>query len=214
MNSIAAMLAGIKAGADWLEFDVRRTKDGVVMVTHDANTFRTTIWPHNVARTKYKQLAKAKTYRGTPIPTLTDVFKAVGSKAKMIIEIKTKGCAETVVDHIERVVKAGANYDRFIVISFKPERLREIHRLNDHINLGLLQSWHPLAFTKLRAMRLSTVGFWSRKVPQKAIEQAKVRGLSTFVYTVNNHKKAAVLAARGIDRLVTDRPDKMQDLKD
>lgn len=214
MNTKAAIAAALQAGVDWIEFDVRRTKDGHVVLSHDANTLRVSVIPRNISRTKYARLAKAKMWRGQPIATLTEAFKTIGSKAKINIELKSKGCAEVVVDHIERMVKAGANYDRFLVASFKPERLREIHRLNDHIPLALLHGTKPLTFLKLRALRLSAVGFWRYRLPKKAIEQAKVRGLVTYVYTVNNKRDAERLAARGIDRIVTDRPDKLQELRD
>lgn len=213
MNTRAGILAGLKAGVDWIEFDVRATKDGTVVLSHDANTLKTTIWPRLVSRTHYNKLAKAKTYSGEPIATLTQAFKTIGAKAKINIEIKSKGCAEAVVDHIERLVKAGANYDRFLVSSFKTDRLREIHRLNDHVPLCLLHRTRPEAFLKLRALRLSAVGFWHKKITKKAIEQAKVRGLTVVVYTVNSVKQAQKFAQRGVDRIVTDRPDLLQDLR-
>lgn len=214
MNTKAAIIAALQAGADWIEFDVRRTKDGKIVLSHDAHTLRVSVRPRIISRTPYKKLAKAKMYRGQPIATLTEAFMAIGNKAKINIEIKSKGCAETVVDHIERMVKAGANYDRFLVSAFKPERLREIHRLNDHVPLGLLHLSQPFTFLKLRALRLSAVGFWRRRLPKKAIEQAKVRGLAVYVYTVNNKREAAKLASRGVDRVVTDRPDKLQELRE
>lgn len=214
MNTKAGILAGLKAGADWIEFDVRASKDGVVVLAHDANTLKTTVWPRLIARTLYKKLAKAKTYSGEPIATLTEAFKTIGAKAKINVEIKSRGCAAAIVDHIERIVKAGANYDRFLVSSFKVERLREIHRLNDHVPLCLLHSSKPEAFLKLRALRLSAVGFWRKKLPKKVIEQAKVRGLAVIVYTVNNVSEAQKFAQRGVDRVVTDRPDLLQSLRD
>ncbi|HVI69553.1 MAG TPA: glycerophosphodiester phosphodiesterase [Magnetospirillaceae bacterium] len=214
MNTKAGILAGLQAGVDWIEFDVRGTKDGIVVLSHDTNTLRVSPWPRIVSRTKYTKLAKAKTYRGQPITTLTEAFKAIGAKAKINVEIKSKGCAPAVVDHIERMVKAGANYERFLVSSFKPERLREIHRLNDHIPLCLLHGTKPLAFLKLRALRLSAVGFWRKRLPQHAIEQAKVRGLTVLVYTINKPRDAERLTARGVDRIVTDRPDLLQTFRD
>lgn len=213
MNTKASIQAALQAGVDWVEFDARRTKDGKIVLSHDANTFRSTIIPRTVSRTHSAKLLKAKTYRKQPIATLTEAFAAIGGKAKINVEIKSKGCAEQIVDHIERMVKAGAPYSHFLVSSFKVERLREIHRLNSQIQLGLLHFRHPYTFVKLRAVRLHAVGFWRRRLPKKAIEQAKIRGLSVYVYTVNKHREAERLAARGVDRIVTDRPDKLQDLR-
>ena len=39
-NTIAALQRGIDAGADWLEIDVLRTKDGKLVVIHDRTTER------------------------------------------------------------------------------------------------------------------------------------------------------------------------------
>jgi glycerophosphoryl diester phosphodiesterase len=213
MNTVASIKAALQAGVDWIEFDVRRTKDGVIVLSHDKTTRKMAVWPRRISRTRYATLAKAKTYRGEPIATITEAFKAIGAKAKINVEIKSKGCAGIVTDHIERMVKAGANYDRFLVSSFKTERLREIHRLNDHVPLGLLHYFQPFTFLKLRALRLSAVGFWRKRLPKKAITQAKVRGLTVFVYTVNDKRRAAQLAARGVDGIVTDRPDVLQELR-
>lgn len=208
MNTSAALKAAIKAGADWVEIDVRATRDGKVVLSHDAYTLRTTIRPRIVSHATYAKLTKAKTYHKQPIISLTEAFKTIGNKSKINVEVKSKGCAPTVVNHIERMVKAGANYDRFLVSSFKPERLREIHRLNDHIPLALLHGIKPTKFLKLRALRLSAVGFWRKRLPKKVIQQAKVRNLTTYVYTVNSPRVAAQLERLGVDRIVTDRPDK------
>ena len=213
MNTKASLQAALKAGVDWIEFDVRRTKDGKIVLSHDANTFRTSIIPRNIARTAYAKLVKAKTYRNQPITTLTEAFTTIGGKAKINVEIKSKGCAEQIVDHIERMVKAGAPYGHFLVSSFNVERLREVHRLNGQIPLGMLHFTKPYTFLKLRALRLSAVGFWRKRLPKKVIEQAKIRGMAVYVYTVNKPRDAAKLAERGVDRIVTDRPDKMQNLR-
>lgn len=213
MNTKASIQAALQAGVDWVEFDVRRTKDDKIVLSHDANTFRTTLIPHTISRTTYAKLVKAKTRHKEPITALTEAFATIGGKAKINVEIKSKGCAEQVVDHIERMVKAGAPYSHFLVSSFSVERIREIHRLNSQIQLGLLHLRRPYKFVKLRALRLHAVGFWRKRLPKKAIEQAKIRGLAVYVYTVNNHRDAEKLAAQGVDRIVTDRPDKLQDLR-
>jgi glycerophosphoryl diester phosphodiesterase len=213
MNTKAAIKAGLAAGVDWVEFDVRCTKDGKVVLSHDPHTLRVSVRPRIVARTSLATLRKARMYRKEPIATLTEAFTTIGAKAKILIDIKSKGCAEPVVDHIERMVKAGANYDRFLVSSFHVERLREIHRLNDHVPLALLHGIHPLTFLKLRALRLSAVGFWHKRLPKKAIQQAKVRGLSVYLYTVNSPRQAARMQKLGVERIVTDRPDKMQEFR-
>lgn len=213
MNTKAAIKAALKAGVDWVEFDVRRTKDNKVVLMHDSHTARVALRPRRISRTNYSKLAAAKTYSKESIATITEAFAAIGGKAKINVEIKSKGCAETIVDHIERMVKAGAPYNHFLISSFNVERLREVHRLNAQIPLALLHGIHPGKFLKVRALRLSAVGFWRKRLPKKIIEQAKIRHLPVYVYTVNKPKLAEQLAAKGVDRIVTDRPDLMQQLR-
>ena len=40
-NTIEALRAGVKAGADMLEFDIRLTKDNITVLVHDFLTLRT-----------------------------------------------------------------------------------------------------------------------------------------------------------------------------
>lgn len=206
-NSKTAIKAGIKAGVDWVEFDVRRTKDGKVVLVHSLHTFKKTLRPRIVSLTSYEKLSKAKTFKNEPIATITEAFTTVGNKAKINVEIKSKGCAEVIVNHIECAVKAGASYSHFLVSSFKVERLREVHRLNSQIPLALLHGSRTGGFLKVRALRLSAVGFWYKRLPKKMIEQAKIRNLSVYAYTVNNPKTVQKLKDLGVDWVVTDRPD-------
>lgn len=209
-NSKTAIKAAIQAGVDWVEFDVRCTKDGKVVLAHSPHTFKRTWRPRIVSRSSYEKLSKAKTIKNEPIATITEAFTSIGSKAKINVEIKSKGCAEVVVDHIERIVKTGTSYNHFMVSSFKVERLREVHRLNSQIPLALLHGTRPHNFLKIRALRLSAVGFWHKRISKKLIEQAKIRGLSVYVYTVNKPKEAKKLENLGVDMIVTDHPDKIK----
>ncbi len=209
-NSKTAIKAAIKAGVDWVEFDVRCTKDGKVVLVHSPHTFKKTWRPRIVSRTPYKKLVSAKTFKNEPIATITEAFTTIGGKAKINVEIKSKGCAETIVDHIERMVKAGAPYNHFMVSSFKVERLREVHRLNAQIPLALLHGTRPKNFLKVRALRLSAVGFWHKRLPKKMIEQAKIRNLAVYTYTVNNPKNIEKINKLGVDMVVTDQPDRLK----
>ena len=212
-NTLAALRAGIKAGADWLEFDVRATEDGKVILIHDKTTLRITLKRKVVAKTKWSSLRQLKTRGGEPIATINQAFKTIGTQVKINVEIKSKGCAHKVVENIERLVKSGANYERFLVSSFSIGRLREIHRLNNKIPLGLLHNVSPYKFLRLRGLRVQVVGLHHRTLTANIIHQAKIRELKIYAYTVNNPKRAKQLQEMGVDGIFTDRPDKMVGLQ-
>lgn len=213
-NTRASFKAAINAGADWIEFDVRATSDGRVVLSHDPHTFRTGFRPHVISRTEYSKLRKVNLRGGHTIPTVAEAFNAIEGQAKINVEIKSRGCAEAVVQNIERLVKNGASYTDFMVSSFKVERLKEVHRINTKIPLALLHLSNPYKFLKLRGLRVQAVGFHHRILPTSVIQQAQLRELVIYTYPVNNIKIAKRLAARGVQGVVTDRPDKLQAARD
>ena len=212
-NTLAGFRAGIKAGADWIEFDVRATNDGRVVVIHDANTLRIGNKLKRIKSSSYKDLRQVKIFDSHVIPTLAEAMNAIEGHAKINIEIKSAGCTEAVVNAIVRHVKKGANYNDFLVSAFKAKHLKEVHFLNSRIPLGLLHKNRPSKFLKIRGLRVQAVGFNRRFITKRIIHQAKLRQLKIYVYTVNKPSVAAKLAARGVDGIVTDRPDLMQELK-
>lgn len=213
-NTRASFRAAINAGVDWIEFDVRTTKDGRVVLSHDPHTVRTGKRLRVISRTDYVTLRNVRLKGGNTIPTIAEAFNAIDGQAKINVEIKTPGCADAVVQNIERMVKNGASYSDFLVSAFKVARLREIHRLNSKIPLGLLHLFSPYKFLRLKGLRIQAVGFSRRRLPLRAIHQAELRELMVYVYTVNSAKQAAHLAERGVQAIVTNRPDRLQELRD
>lgn len=213
-NTRAAFKAAINAGADWIEFDVRATKDGRVVVIHDAHTVRLGKRPRLISRSTYGELKQVKLRGGQIILTLAEAMNAIDGQTKVNIEIKTAGCEQAVAHNIERMVKKGLTYEHFIVSSFKVAHLREVHRQNSKIPLALLHLHRPLRFLKLRGLRVQAVGFHHRFLPGKAIHQAHLRDLFVYAYTVNSLKRGRQLAKRGVQGLVTNRPDKLLPLKE
>lgn len=213
-NTRASFKAAIVAGVDWIEFDVRATRDGRVVLSHDPHTARTGNRLHIISRTDYKNLRNLTLKGGNTVPTIAEACNAIDGHANINIEIKSRGCAEAVVHNIERLVKRGANYSDFLVSSFKVARLREVHRLNNKIPLGLLHMFRPYKFLRLKGLRVQAVGFYARRLPVRAIHQAELRELVIYAYAVNNVRQARRLAERGVKAVVTDRPDKLQEIRD
>lgn len=212
-NTRASFRAALQCGVDWIEFDVRATKDGRAVLVHDRHTVRLSPKLHFISRATYEQLRTLKTYSGQSIPTLAEALNSIDGQAKVNIEIKSPGCAHAVVQNIERMVKKGATYDHFLVSSFRVNRLKEVHKLNSKIKLGLLHCANPFTFLKLRGFRVQAVGFYHRLLPGHALHQAKLRELFIYAYTVNNPRRARRLVGRGVDAIVSDRPDRLEDLR-
>lgn len=207
-NTIASFNAAIRAGVDWVEFDVRATQDGKVVVMHDSNTIRVGRAWNSIQSTPYSKLKKIS-INSQPIPDIKQALDAIYKKAKIIIEIKSQGCAKVVAQNIEQLVKKGASYSEFMVASFNGRNLSDVYSLNKKIKLCLLHSALPYSFLKTE-LPLSAVGFYHRTITRRLIEKCKQKNLLVYAYTVDSPRRARTLEKLGVDALATNRPDRVR----
>ncbi len=213
-NTIASIEKALEVGVDWVEFDVRRTLDGHVVLVHDRHTGRVARRRLVVKKSPIQELQQLEMKKGAIIPTLEEAVAIVGKKAKINIEIKQLECVEQVIELIESYVKKGYAYSHFLVSSFSPAILRAAYQLNKQIPYALLQVW-PVRFRWLSSVKLSGVGFYHiSALTPFIIKLAKRRGLYTYAYTVNSFEEAKQLKRMGLDGIVTNYPDKFEELRD
>ncbi len=212
-NTLAAIAAGLAVGVDFVEFDVRRTQDGHIVLVHDRTTRRVASKRLAVHKAPVAELQSLEMKRGGTIPTLEEAIEFIGLKAKINIEIKSPDCVPQVVELIRAYVKKGYPYDHFLMSSFSPAVLRSAYKLDKKIPYSLLQIW-PVRFRWLRSVKLSAVGFYHiSALTPFIISLAKRRGLYTYAYTVNSFEEAKQLKRLGIDGIITDNPDKFSELR-
>jgi len=94
-NTLPAIAKAVVAGADYIEIDIRPTKDGSHVLLHDSRLDRTTDGKGSV---KEKTLAELKTlsagawfgapFAETPIPTLDEALNAYGNQAHAYLDAK------------------------------------------------------------------------------------------------------------------------------
>ena len=124
-NSLAALLARWPVpGCDGLEFDVRRSSDGVPVLLHDETLERVQGRPDRV------DALTAEALEALGIPTLADVLAAIGRRAFLDVELKG--------EHDRAVVEVlasgrGADLRDAVVSSFETATLERVG--------GLAPSW-------------------------------------------------------------------------
>lgn len=207
-NTLEALRAGLKAGADILEFDVRITKDGVPILSHDFHTWRT---HHNLSIISFHTLAELQDRlpKGT-VTTLETVLDKFLGRILLNIEIKGRGSGKIVGEFLKKYITKKSQWDTFFISSFSPKELGQIRSVSQNANLSLLQHVNPFAFVAShRTLNLSGVGFHRLYINPLAVEIAKHFKLFTYAYTVNRPEALRRLEQRGIDGVVTDHPDKL-----
>jgi len=73
-NTLAAFRNALQIGVDWLEFDVQRTQDGVLVVIHDETVDRTTNGTGRVEGMTFEQIRALDAGEGEQVPTFAEVI--------------------------------------------------------------------------------------------------------------------------------------------
>jgi glycerophosphoryl diester phosphodiesterase len=222
-NTLVAFGAGLVAGADGIELDVRLSRDGVAVVMHDPTLDRTTDATGPVDGRAAAELAGLDAgcrferdggfpFRGMGIgvPSLRDVLGR-DRDTSLIVELKTADprLAEAVVAEIHA---AGA-ISRVTVGSFQRGALDAVRSLDPAIRTGADTEDVRSGLDGVRArpnfhaFQVPEVFAGTRVVTPEFIAEAHGAGLTVVVWTVNQMDDMRRLLDWGVDGLITDRPD-------
>jgi glycerophosphoryl diester phosphodiesterase len=115
-NTLRAFERAIEMGATMLELDVYRTRDGHVVVSHDADLSRVAQTSGRIQAMTLAEVKAVDVGKGEHIPTLDEVIDQVRGRAQLYIELKGQRTPEPVV----RTLHAMGFTDSAVVGSFHP----------------------------------------------------------------------------------------------
>ena len=150
-NTLAAFLGAVESGDAGLELDTALSADGVPVVIHDDTVDRTTDGSGSIAGMTAGEIARLDAgswfdaaFAGTRIPTLEEVFEAVGGRIAINVELKSSGGRERREDSIESKAAALAGEfgirDSVLFSSFDWGLLESCRALEPHGHIGVLMA--------------------------------------------------------------------------
>lgn len=222
-NTILSFDHGLSLGADGLEFDVHLSRDGVVVVHHDATLERTTNGTGALAQFTAEELSRldaawhAPAFRGHAggIPTLGAVLARYPG-VPLIIELKVNepALAHKTID----ALRAAAAVDRVALGSFGTRVLRAARAYEPGIRTGssreetrlaLYRSWlrWPVRRPPYREYQVPEHSGSTRVVSERFVRDAHAAGVAVHVWTVDDPDDIRRLLSWGVDGIISDRPD-------
>lgn len=135
-NTLLAFQQALELGADMLEFDLRFSKDKVVMVIHDETVDRTTNGSGKVGELTMEELKQldaggwfGKVYEGLKIPTFEELCELLSSYPHVLlnVEIKPSPDAIEVADRAIAILESHGYLPRCVFTSFDAEVLAHMH---------------------------------------------------------------------------------------
>jgi len=205
-NTIESFNKAVALGANAVEFDVRRSGDGELIICHDDNMKRVFGVDLPVHETSLAELKKAT---GNRIITLEEALHSVGRNAKKIlVELKETGYEKLVLD----IVKKAKQEDRVIIVSFHEEALEAVRKLDKKIETGLIYTKFKNPVERSLQLGASYLLPLYRFVHTRDVEKAHKSSLKVIVWTINTAEEAKAYIDKGVDGIASDRPDIFQQI--
>lgn len=207
-NTIEAFELAIGLHADMVEFDVRQTSDGVLIVFHDS-----TFADSPISWQSYHALQEAAEEKGFRIPTLEEVLRLCHGKIKMDIEVKETGFERKLVS----ILRSICDFDEYSVKSFQDAVPYKIKKIEPRIRTGLLlgkeknnlsgrfNEYFPLR--RLKNCRADFVSPYYKIATWEFINRMKLYGYDTYVWTVNDASVMRKLLRYKAAAIISDKPD-------
>ena len=220
-NTLAGFRAAARLGAAGVEFDVKLTRDGELVLFHDDTLERTTDGRGRVADHSLEEIRAldagirfAPEFRDERVPTLgLAIGLAVELGLSVNIEIKPSSAQETETGWaLGRVLARDwpAGVGPPLVTSFRPAALEALRAAAPWLPRGLL-IWERPPDWLATAQRLGcrVLNASHQHLDRNLVLAAKAAGLRIGSYTVNDAGRAAEIAAWGVDWVITDVPDRI-----
>jgi len=206
-NTLGAIHKGIALGVDFIEIDMRRTADGVLVILHDETVNRTTDGKGRIDRLSLQEIQTLSAGNGEIIPTLEDALKAVAGRAGLLLELKVKGMAQQAVETVRR----RGFTDPVIYASFLHDELTQIRAFAPNAPLMALFGRLPRNLV-VSAVRhgASHVGLRHDTATHRLVDACHRAGLLVYIYTADNPHDIHHGLSLGVDGVISNYPERIR----
>ncbi|MFD8217409.1 glycerophosphodiester phosphodiesterase [Streptomyces sp. NPDC059697] len=200
-NTLRSFIAAQHAGLDLIELDLHLSKDGALVVMHDADVDRTTDGSGPIAEMTLAELRTLDAGHGERVPVFEEVLDAV--RAPLQAEIKDTAAARALAEVMHRRDLVG----RVEVSSFHDEAIAEITRLVPGVRTALIASRYGVDVVD-RAVEAgaATVCLNIRRLTLEVVEHARKADLRIIGWVVNTQDHLRLVRALELDGATTDYP--------
>jgi len=215
-NTLAAFELCVRAGCD-IELDVYPTRDGQLVVIHDATVDRTTNGKGAVAGLTLAEVRRLDAgswfhpdFAGERVPTLDDALALVVAKERRptVVAINLKPVTDAVVDGVIRAVRKHGLFARSFVFDLSLENARRFKRREPRIRCAA-SAHTPQAIRD--ALELDVIDvIWTGPKPKAVIDEIHAAGKQVYFTLVNDAAQWLRLKADGADGICTNHPLEMK----
>jgi glycerophosphoryl diester phosphodiesterase len=209
-NTMAAFRAALEAGADFVELDVQRTRDGEIVVMHDGDFMRMGGDPRKVSQVTIADISTIDIgsrydarFAGEHAPLLSDVIALARGHMKINVELKYNvpdpGLAPAVIALLKR-----ENFtDQVVITSLDYGALKQVKSLEPRLKTGHIVTAAVGDVSRTQADFLSLN---SAQATPALLERAHAAHKEVAVWTVDKPEVMQRMIERGVDNIITNEP--------
>jgi len=222
-NTLEGIHTAADMGVEWVELDVKLTKDQVPVLFHDETLDRTTNGSGKMADTTYEDLKQLETgswygdsFTGIIVPTLEEALEVIIDR-DLGLNLEIKPCPGREVETAEVALDILANiwdeHERLLISSFQHGSLQGALEVAEDWSRGLIlpedipENWAEVA----DYLNVSTININGNTVTREQVESIIDAGYGVLAYTINEPDRARILQSWGVDAFFSDAPDALQD---
>jgi glycerophosphoryl diester phosphodiesterase len=216
-NTMAAFRKAVALGATFVETDLQLSRDARFVAIHDATVNRTTNGQGAVHDMTLAELRKldagswfGSEFAGERIPTLEEIFE-FSKKNDVVFYLEIKPAGSWGGEHaLIGALRESGEIPRAVVISFDPSIVMSLRKIEPTLMTGLLydgQIENPLE--KAVAIGARQLAVRGDLVTPAMLAEARKKDLQVVCWTVNHPAHMRMLAAAGVDGIMSDYPDRL-----
>ncbi|SIQ25214.1 glycerophosphoryl diester phosphodiesterase [Alkalispirochaeta americana] len=223
-NTAESFLAGIEAGADLIEVDIRSSRDGIPVLHHDEELTNSRGDRRSIADCTYEEARAFMADEPELLPSLEEIFSLAKGKSCLVnLDLKDPGS----LGYIRRLLSSWSLEDGVVFTGCNAEWARmitgEFPRLQVMLNASELQDI-PLAMEDYEAYARLTcrsareagccgINLHHRLCQPFLVDYAHRRFLPVSVWTVNDKETMEDLIGQGVSSITTMEPRKLMGLQ-
>lgn len=218
-NTLEAIHTSADMGVEWVELDVKLTRDEVPILFHDEMMERTSNGEGPVSLLTYDEIKEldagswfSESFIGAKIPTLEDAVDVLIERG-LGLNLEIKPCpgreretAEVALDILSQIWD---DHERLIISSFSHVSLEAAQEMTNDWARGLLlpEEWPENWAEMVEYLDVTTIHIEGNTCTREQVEDAIHLEKKIIGYTLNDPTRARFLQSWGVDSFITGVPD-------
>ena len=202
-NSIEAINIALEEKANYIEIDVRRTKDNKLVLCHDDVFIKSSGESFSIAGSALRDINGKGIFsigKDDKIVTLEKALKVIRGKSKINIDLKVNNDKKLISKLVVKLIEKYNMEENVIITSSNYGALLEVRSYDSNIKIGYITKRLTDDFN---IDEIDVISIAYEGLNEQVVQKVHGCGKQIFVWTVNDEEKGKRAISLGVDNIIT-----------